>query len=675
MTRQFPLSYLPLAAGHGLMFTCALLLAAPAARADNLKIENVRVATRDEKSATVTFDISWTGSWRHGSFHDAAWVLFKAQADKKSGWQHVRLLADKVVNPSGYGQTEGGTPVELVVPDGHDGFTGLFVRRAREGKGALTARGVTVIWDTAAAKGLNDMAKTNIRAFAIEMVYVAEGPFSLGSGGRDLNGFYRSARDGGAAPDYRRLVARDVVTNADDTVYRVTAAEAIPTGRQKGTLWAAGLTPEDGGEIPAAFPNGYAAFYCMKHPCLTQGDYADFLNTLTEVQANERYHARGHGPEIQRSGKAPDYVYSAKLPYARCPWLSWADNTAFAAWAGLRPMTELEYEKAIRGPQDPAPNDAGTSYWGAAGLNTGGHYERPISVGSAAGRAFAGTHGRGTLDVPQDWPADLGGAVIRNQHEIGRHLRTSGRSAARDVFADRNLHPFACWRAARSAPSGDAAMEPVVERTFNRHAPRLQRAFRADGVLDEWGKPSLTLDGAEDVFPVYRRFAPFNYYGRLLQPWQGPGDVSGKVYLGWDGEALCLAVEVTDDRHFNTKGGDGIANGDALQMGLVTAEGVHWNIGAALTNAGVAFHQWEGKGDTLAKTADCAVVRDDNARATRYELRLPLAALGLKPGAECGLNIVLFDDDGDGQPYWLQLAPGLTDPVNTKLYPRLVLEK
>ena len=33
-----------------------------------------------------------------------------------------------------------------------------------------------------------------------------------------------------------------------------------------------------------------------------------------------------------------------------CNHLCWADAVAFAAWAGLRPMTELEYEKACRGP-------------------------------------------------------------------------------------------------------------------------------------------------------------------------------------------------------------------------------------------------------------------------------------------------------------------------------------
>jgi len=651
-----------------------LVIGAGVACADGLKIENVTVAPRDAETAIVKFDISWANSWRHGSFHDAVWVFFKVQADSKAGWQPVTLVADKVVNPAGFSQEKGGTPLEFVVPGGDDGFIGMFVRRAADGKGALEKGAITAVWDFTANKGVTkDVKNVRLQVFGIEMVYVAEGPFDLGSGGTEWNRFYtwtEGSRD--IAP--RRIGAIGWVKQDDgqDTPpYRVTSAGAIPTGRQEGKLWAAGIRPEDGGEIPASFPNGYPAFYCMKH-FITQGQYAGFLNTLTPTQAKERFHIDGHGRWIKRSGKSPNHAYSASEPDERCPWLSWTDGAAFAAWAGLRPMTELEYEKAIRG-----PIDAGVSYWGVAGMNMGGVYERPVSVGSPVGRAFAGTHGRGTPDLPADWPADVGGAVFRGDYltNLGQHLNTSGRAGAINVKADRNIHPFAGWRAVRSAPPCDTAIEPIIGRTLDPQVPRLDRGVRADGGLDEWDECALNLGGAGDVFPVYRRFAPFDYYGRPLKPWQGPKDVSAEMYFGSDGEALCMAAEVTDDRHFNAKTGDNIAGGDALQIGLVTAEGVDWNIALALTQDGVALHQSSGEGETLMKTADCAVVRDDKAKVTRYELRLPLAALGLKPGDEFGFNVVFVDDDGDGQPYWLRLAPGLPGSGNSTMYPQFVLEK
>jgi len=296
---------------------------------------------------------------------------------------------------------------------------------------------------------------------------------------------------------------------------------------------------------------------------------------------------------------------------------------------------------------------------------------------------FAGTHGRGTPTLPANWPADVGcvrfrGAQFGLRYYSPSHHLTSGRVNALTVHADRRNHPFAGWRGVRTAPAGDTAMKPAAgppEPCAARPIARLKGPVRADGVLDEWGEPALSLGGAGDVFPVYRHFVPFDYYGRLLEPWQGPEDLSANVYFGSDGRALCVAADVTDDRNFNTKTGEEISRGDALQMGLVTEDGVHWKIGTALTEQGVAVHQW-GKDGALVKTVRCAITRDDKAAVTRYELRLPLAALRLKPGTEFGVNIVFFDDDGgDENVYWLQMAPGLIDPVNTKLYPRFVLEK
>jgi hypothetical protein len=124
-----------------------------------------------------------------------------------------------------------------------------------------------------------------------------------------------------------------------------------------------------------------------------------------------------------------------------------------------------------------------------------------------------------------------------------------------------------------------------------------------------------------------------------------------------------------------------IWNGDAMQLGIAISTNVHWNLGVALTTNGAAFHVFEGKGDALAKTATCAVVRDEPAKSTRYELRLPLADLGVKPGESFGFNVVILDDDdGAGSRYWFQLAPGLCGrtpkaPPPWQTYPRYVLEK
>jgi hypothetical protein len=479
---------------------CVVLLGANALGV-TLFISDVSVVPRDEKTAILQFNISWEDSWRNEVNHDAAWVFFKvmiedepalpahwsrpAVASKPSKpqaesekdlsrasreWQPVRLAANRVMNPDGYGQTGDGTPLEFIVPDGPDGFTGVFLRRADYSRPiSLKARGVTVIWDLRATKGVTKNLKAQVRGYGIEMVYVPEGPFYLGTGGAEANAFY-------AYPDGAH----------NDQPYRVTNAGPIPTGRKNGCLWAAGAAPKDGGEIPAAFPNGYRAFYCMKDT-ISRRQYSDFMNALTPSQADAHYHPR----IVIRSGKGPNYTYH---PYAAahrygttCLGLSWADGAAFAAWAGLRPITELELEKAVRGPRDPMRDDVGPSFWGLQGFSDNDWHalklvhqsERAVTVGNGAGRLFAGTHGCGTLDLPADWPQeDAVGAGMRcsywgfgnRENEGNRALmsdaplyipahegalqmpraRLSDRLNAALVDPDRQPHHR--WRGVRSAP-------------------------------------------------------------------------------------------------------------------------------------------------------------------------------------------------------------------------------
>lgn len=499
--------------------TVACLLAAGSDGVANMDpqvlITDLAVIPRDGTTATLRFDVTWDDSWRNQINHDAAWVFFKVRADATSAWQPVRLAADppssagsgaasRVLNPTGYGQADipelrtqeaaplpsyqpgrsdyglpGGvernrefffaasgerdTRLEFLVPDGEDGFTGVFLRRAEKGGGSVRARAVTVVWDTAAAKGIPDPAKAQVRAFGLQMVYVAEGSFYLGSGGTEANAFYAYTEDHRTSPPYK-----------------VAGAGAIPTGRTPGRLWARNAAqPEDGGEIPASFPNGYGAFYCMKNH-ITPRQYAWLLETIPVAQAEARwndssqwvrgvpYTGRCHS-QVFRKGTAPNYTYSILSGDPRCGagcfGMSWADGTVFAAWAGLRPMTELEVEKAVRGPRWPLPDECCACYWGLDAFSDnawhafkGGHPqgEQAVTVANARGRGFKGTHGNGTPVLPADWPqADAIGAGFRCTH-----YRFTEVDLARALLSDRLLADAADprrlmsykMRAVRTAP-------------------------------------------------------------------------------------------------------------------------------------------------------------------------------------------------------------------------------
>ena len=215
-----------------------------------LRIENVTVVPRDAKTATVQFDISWENSWRHEANHDAAWVFFKVRAEGAAEWQHVRLAADKVLNPTGYGQEKGGTPLDFIVPDGKDGFTGMFVRRAEYGIGKVAATKVTAVWDLAANKGIKlggspDPPKDDRRSPEFWETFGRQRG-SVGDRPRRSQR-RRSGSKWCSCPRGRSIWAAgpSLTTSISTRTARSTpwptgstGAGAIPTGQQAGKLWA-----------------------------------------------------------------------------------------------------------------------------------------------------------------------------------------------------------------------------------------------------------------------------------------------------------------------------------------------------------------------------------------------------------------------------------------------------
>jgi len=176
---------------------CGFLLVASVAQAGHndcklaVQISNAKAAPRDAKTALVSFDLEWDLSWRQeGNSHDALWVLFKVRPEGSAEWQPVHLVADKVKNPAGYGQ-KSGTPLEFLVPADEGGAIGMFVRRAEYGYGLACATNVTAVWDFTANKGIEKDVKVEIRACAVEMVYIPEGAFYLNTGGFEPFRFYQ----------------------------------------------------------------------------------------------------------------------------------------------------------------------------------------------------------------------------------------------------------------------------------------------------------------------------------------------------------------------------------------------------------------------------------------------------------------------------------------------------
>jgi formylglycine-generating enzyme required for sulfatase activity len=178
---------------------------------------------------------------------------------------------------------------------------------------------------------------------------------------------------------------------------------------------------DDGEDVIAAgFPKGYRAFWMMKYE-ITQYQYAEFLNTLTPTQAQART-AEDLETMTEASYVMCDRTFSQGLLYRQgiiinpqgdrrtdlfycnldadnnynetndgmgiaCNYLSARDVFAYLDWAGLRPMTEFEFEKACRGSKYPVQ---GEYAWGS------------VSLTEIGGVVSGGTPDERTINVESD---------------------------------------------------------------------------------------------------------------------------------------------------------------------------------------------------------------------------------------------------------------------------------
>ena len=335
----------------GLTVAVLFALATGRATANNLQVGNVRVANHDASAKTmdVIFNLQWDNSWR-GTYvtvesWDAAWVFVKFKAPGASTWAHAWLSTDLGVHTAPDAAIDvGTTPV-----NGTNRGMGAFVYSSAARAGGVVYSGTRLKWDYG-AQGLdfNGGCNIEISVQAIEMVHVTEGAFWAGNTNNVINNSFRD-QNNPASP------------------VRIASEDAM-------TLYYGADVPPASYSIPAEFPKGYGGFYCMKY-MVTQGQYAEFLNMLTRSQQAALCSATTLGrymywdnskttPQNWNTIHVADEtadplprVYATPSPELLCNWIGWDDGIRYADWAGLRPMTELEFEKTSRGPLDPVQNE------------------------------------------------------------------------------------------------------------------------------------------------------------------------------------------------------------------------------------------------------------------------------------------------------------------------------
>jgi formylglycine-generating enzyme required for sulfatase activity len=313
----------------------SLLLLSSNVFSNNLQISNLSV---NQNTQVVNFTVTWDNSWNIdgvGSPNnwDAIWVFVKFRDCSTSGLAYTHgLLSSTLADHTIPATLDAMTSVDGVIytesttePATLDETEGIMFRPHTAGYLGTTTGNVSL-----KISNMPGPATTlSINVFAIEMVYIKKGNFYIG----DANGA------GGGS------VARFCSTPATVNALPEQITSAFETGPVPDIgIWTGAATTVS--SVPAAWPKGQDGFYIMKYE-ISQGAYAEFLNTLTSVQQATRY-PNDYGlnrDQLQLVGS----TYSSSRPDRAMNWLAWADVAAFLDWACLRPMTEFEYEKSCRG--------------------------------------------------------------------------------------------------------------------------------------------------------------------------------------------------------------------------------------------------------------------------------------------------------------------------------------
>jgi len=371
--------------------------------ANNIRVSNISLENLNDISnwVHVEFDLAWDNSWRINSGPsnwDAAWVFIKYRVNNGAWTQAIISQANSVASP--------GASLDVT----SDGI-GAIVYRDADGSGNVNFQNMQIRWNFGSTD-TNDII--DIQVFAIEMVYVPQGAFYLGgTTGDEANKFH----SGGFSTS---------------SSYRVTSENALTIANSSGNLYYTATNSNGGdqaGVLTASYPKGFGAFYSMKYE-VSEGQWIAFFNSLTENQkANRDVTDATHknsdavvarntvawtGGTASATTAAPDRAMS---------YLSISDMNSYMDWAGLRPMTELEYEKACRGPILPKP---GEFAWGSANIasndytlvNSGFSSERITNTEVNTGNALYSIT-NGTLNGPLRNGIFAASAINNNREETG----------------------------------------------------------------------------------------------------------------------------------------------------------------------------------------------------------------------------------------------------------------
>jgi len=367
-------------------FLISLFVCTAQANANNLSISNVTFGDRNPASdkVAVQFNVSWDNAWKSKINHDAVWITVRMYNPSSSPInKKLCQLATSGLNPA---DTSAGSNqnIQLYIPTDKNG---VFLRPAVYGvHSSIASTNVSLMVDYSSC-GFAETDTVNVSLFGVEMVYVPEGAFYAG----DQAISTASLVEGSADNDPWYISSNGPLSVSDPAA---NGFRYVSSGNVQEDTTGSSFTISD------TFPNGYGAFYAMKYE-ITEGQWVDFFNSLPSAAARESRdltdNNHKNSDSIQKrntiSCSGSPLVCTTLRPYRPVTYLNWMDIAAFLDWAALRPMTELEFEKASRGPTFSVQGEYawGTTSATGAGTISGSNEDGSETVTTSSANAHFGS--------------------------------------------------------------------------------------------------------------------------------------------------------------------------------------------------------------------------------------------------------------------------------------------